>query len=682
MGGPLKKVLFIILGIAALLVIVAISFALLFDPNDFRDNIAAQVQRATGRELEIEGDLELTLFPWLAINVGKTTLGNAEGFGDEPFASFEQARLSVRVLPMLLRREVAIGTAALDSLQLNLAVAGNGRSNWQDLIDAGEADAETPAPAEGAPAKVDIASIEISDASVSYSDAQLGESYRLTNFNMTTGRVARGEPIALSSDFDFELQPADLAGDFTIETDMIFDGDAGTVAFSAIDVSVLGIDISADVEPFSFVDELALTATMQVDAFSLKSLMQRLNIEAPVTADPDALGKIIVDANVSMNAAAIALQSVELVVDDTTFTGAVSIARDAAGTISVELAADSINLDRYMEPAEGAEGSGDEAVPIEIPADLIRQLNVRGDLTAKEAYLSGMKFENANLGIRAADGDLRLHPISASFFDGTYEGDVRINARGNTPVLAVNENVRGVNLGALAVAMFGQENVTGSINGAFKLSGSGDDLAAIQRSLNGTMSMELLDGAFEGTDLWYELRRARAMFKKEPAPEPELPARTKFSTVKASGPVTNGVFRNDDLLAELPFMQLTGNGSVDLAAAEVDYRLSARILEKPEFAQGATDEELEEFTEAVIPLRITGPLADPSIKPDIEDMLKKEVEKEVKKKLFDKLLGGDDAAKEGATEEGSAEDGAPDEQPEEKSDKDRLKDRLKGLLGD
>ncbi|MDH3749312.1 MAG: AsmA family protein, partial [Gammaproteobacteria bacterium] len=73
MGGLRNKVVFLILGIVAVLVIAAIAFVLLFDPNDFREDIAAEVQRKTGRELVIEGDLELSLFPWLAINVGKTT---------------------------------------------------------------------------------------------------------------------------------------------------------------------------------------------------------------------------------------------------------------------------------------------------------------------------------------------------------------------------------------------------------------------------------------------------------------------------------------------------------------------------------------------------------------------------------------------------------------------------------
>jgi len=676
MGGPLKNVLFLILGIVAVAVIAAVSFVLLFDPNNFREEIAAKVKQTTGRDLVIEGDIELTLFPWVAINVGKTTLGNAAGFGDEPFASFDEARLSVSVIPMLLDRKVVVGTAVLDSFQLNLQIASNGRSNWQDFLDASEEREEIVESGDADDTStIDIASIEITNASVSYSDAQLGESYRLTDFNLRSGTVEQGAPIALSGDFNFELQPADLAGDFAIETVMTLDSDAGTVAFSDAEISTLGVDIDANVEAFSYADDAVPVATLQVDAFSLKSLMQALDIEAPLTADPDALGKVIVDATASMRPEAIVLSNLVLVVDDTTFQGGLSLASDTAGTISFDLAGDSMNLDRYMAPAEEGADAGDEAVPIEIPADLIRSLNLRGSLTLEEATLSGMEFTAVELGLNASDGNLRMHPISADFFGGKYQGDVRINASSGSPVLSVNENISNVDLGSLAVAMFDQENITGSINGSFQLSGKGDDLAAIQRSLNGNMSMELTDGTWEGTDVWYELRRARALYKQEPAPEPELPARTRFSTVKATGAVTNGVFRNDDLLAELPFMRLTGKGDVDFAAAEVDYRLTARILERPEFVEGASEEELEEFTEAVIPLRITGPLADPSIKPDIEEALKEEVKEEVKKKLFEKLLGDEEETEE-ATDETTG-----DEEPKKKKDRDRLKDALKDLIG-
>jgi AsmA protein len=642
MDGFLKKLLLFLAGFAALLVIAAILISFLFDPNDYRDQIAEEVKRETGRDLVIEGDLELTLFPWFAVNIGKTTLGNAPGFGDEPFLSFDEARLSIGVMPLIRGDGLKIGAVVLDAFQLNLQVDENGRNNWQDIAEHSEAepdtapDVEVGESAQEQDVELSIASVEITDAAVRYSDAQAGESYNLTNFNLQTGQVGGSDPIDIASNFEFELQPANIAGDFSIETALVPSEEHGIVLGDA-EISAMGIDAT-----LSVFDDLS-GANVQVDAFSLKTLMARLGMDPPVTADPDVLGRIIFSGDVKLNDDAIAVSGVELVVDDTTFTGGLSVARNEAGTISINLAGDSIDVDRYMEPAAQAGQAGGGAVPVEIPVDLIRALNVRGELTLDTAQLSGLEFENVELGLNAADGDLRMHPISADFFDGSYRGDVRINASRDVPTLAVDENINGVRLGALALAMFDQQNVTGTINGRFQLGGRGQDLAAIQRSLSGSISMELVDGAFEGTDVWYELRRARALYKQEPAPEPELPARTRFSNVTATGPVRDGVFHNDELFAEMPFMQLTGKGKVDFAAAELDYRMTARILEKPEFVEGATEAELEEFTEAEIPLRVTGSLLDPSIAPDIEEMLKEEVrekvEEEIKDKLLKKLLG-------------------------------------------
>ena len=141
--------------------------------------------------------------------------------------------------------------------------------------------------------------------------------------------------------------------------------------------------------------------------------------------------------------------------------------------------------------------------------------------------------------------------------------------------------------------------------------------------------------------------------------------------------VTDGVFRNNDLLAELPFMRLTGKGSVDLPKAEIDYRLTARVLERPEFASDATEEELKEFTEAVIPLKITGPLAAPSIKPDVEDMLKREVKKEIEDRLLDSLLGGGDDE---ATDEAGTD--KKKKKKKKKKTEDVLEDALKDIFKD
>jgi AsmA protein len=675
----MKKLVYVLLGIAALIIIAAISFVILFDPNAYRERLSTEVTRITGREFVIEGEIELSIFPWLAIDVGRTRLGNAEGFGDEPFVSFERARLSVQLLPLLLRREVSVGTASLDALQLNLAVDKNGRSNWQDLLESEEAPAEAEASTTASPGGLEVAGISISNAAVSYTDASLGESYTLSEVELSTGAIAAGTPISIAGGFNFELQPADIAGDLTVEAIIALDGDAGTIALPEIEATILGIEVSASVNPMPLDGAIQPVARFETAPFSLQSLMQRMNIEPIKTADTEALERISIAATARVTPAALALEGLELQVDDTTFKGNLSVASDAVGTISVDLAGDSINLDRYMAPAAEADVVEDEVIPIEIPVELVRSLNVAGNLTLEEARLSGMAFKDVTLGINAGNNRLRMHPISAAFFDGRYEGDVRIDASGAEPTISVNENIRDVNVGALVQTVFDTENVTGRINGSFRLGGIGAELGDIQKSLAGRIEFELIDGAFEGTDLWYELRRARALLKQETAPEPSLPARTRFSSVRLNGPVEGGVFRTEEMYAELPFMQVNGSGNVDFASAEVDLRVSARVLDNPELADAATADELDDFTKAVIPVLITGPLTAPSVKPDIESLLKKEAERKVKDMLRDKLLGGGD---EEAAPDADETQATEKKKKKKKSDRDKVKDALKGLLGD
>jgi AsmA protein len=458
---------------------------------------------------------------------------------------------------------------------------------------------------------------------------------------------------------------------------MVVDMNAETVTMGEMDLGILGLRMTADVAPFSYAGTPLPQAAIQVQPFSLKDLMSAMGVEPPVTADPSALRRVAFNAEAAVSETAIALRSMSLTLDDTTLTGQLSYPLTENGLIEFDLAADSINVDAYMAPADASSAAAGAATDdIEIPVDMIRALQARGKVTLERATLSGMLFENMELGVNSANGNLRLHPVSAELFDGTYSGDVRIDASGNTPKISVNEKIEGVSLTPLARSMFDQENLSGTIAGSFELRGAGQNLSAIRSDLDGTMAFQLADGAWEGTDVWHQLRSARALFRKEPPPERRNPPRTEFSSVIATGTVTKGVFRNEDLLAELPFLQLTGNGSVDLTRAEIDYSMQARVLERPEFVDGASAGELKDFTQAVIPLKISGSLNSPSIRPDIDGMLKAEVKKavdekrdELKERLVNKLLGSGEKDQDG-------EETTTDE-PQEKE---KLEDRLKRLF--
>jgi len=673
MGSTTRKFLWVIAAIVTLFVVAAIAFSLLFDANSFRDNIASAVKEETGRELVIEGDIGLTIFPWLAIDIGHTTLGNAPGFGDEPFAEFERARLSVRLMPMLFGGTISIGTAELDGLRLNLAVNARGADNWADLAPADSGEADVAAEVPGEAPQLDIAGVKLRDAAIVYADAQTGDRYALSAVNVSLGSIASdGSPVPVDGSLEFDLQPAGISGNIELDTVLSFDNESGRlaldglsvggmiegiaevptqlelstdsievltneqlVAMETLEVGILGITLEVELlERMSYAGAVQPYAAIKVDEFSPRSVMTTLGIEAPPTADPSALSRVSLEALARARTNVIELSDMTLQLDDTTFNGSLGVPRSSAGSFRFDLKGDAIDLDRYMAPADESNAAADaDAAPVEIPADMIRPLKAQGNLAIATVNVGGLTLNDVVLGLNAADGRLRMHPIASALYGGTYNGDVRIDASGAVPVLSVNETIANVDLARLAQAMFEQDNITGSINGNFKLSGRGADLAAVQQSLSGNMSFTLADGAYEGTDIWYELRRARAMLKQETPPEPVLPARTKFSSVSATGVVTNGVMQNDDFVAELPFMELTGRGSVNIPAATVDYSLSARVFEKPEGMAGASEEEIADLTKAVIPLKISGPLASPSVTPDVEALLRQRVEEEVKDKL-------------------------------------------------
>ena len=716
MARLLKIMMLLIAAFIGVAVLASVALFLFFDPNDARDEISEVVKKKTGRELVIEGDISLSLFPWIAVEVGRTQLGNAEGFGSDPFLSFEKARLSVRLLPLLLRQEITVGTASLDALNVNLQVNKSGVSNWDDLADAGETTSDAPAEeGSGSDQAIEITNILVSDANVSYADAQAGSSSSITGLTLETGQITIGTPIQVAAEFTFESSPGDLSGvlsaggtflvgegmsqidisdlnvsgilngiaveakEFNFDARaMTIDTEGQNVTLGEMDMGILGLSMAANVAPFSYAGDPHPKATLTVHEFSLKELMTTMGEAPPETADANALTKVSFSAKAAVGSKAIALTDMQLSLDDTNMAGSLSLPMESDGALKFDLAVDSIVLDHYMAPSseEDSASASDDDTNVEIPVDMIRALNANGKFTMDQATMSGIVFEKLELGLNSANGKLRLHPIAATMFDGGYKGDVRIDASGSEPVISVNENIVDVQMASLAKAMYGVENISGTINGSFVLSGSGADLNAIRQDLDGNVSFVLADGEWHGKDVWYELRKARAQLKQEAPPEPRLPPRTEFSNVSASGVVTDGVLQNQDFLAELPFLRLTGKGKVDFVKATLNYSMDARVIDSPEFAGEVSAAELKDFTSAVIPLKISGPLASPSIVPDINVLIRREVEKQIDKhkdELLDRLLGRDKKPAEGE---------AGDEKPaeEEKDEKQDAEEQIKNAL--
>ncbi len=200
------KIVAWLLGLAVTAVVVAaIAVALFIDPNDYKDEVARAVRDATGRELEIRGDIELSLFPWLGLETGAVTLANPPGFGDEPMLSIDHAAVRLRLLP-LLGREIEADTVVITGLRLRLITDAEGRSNWADLTgaggepDGGGSAAGSSAAVAGALA---IQGIDISDGLIVWDDRASGVRYEVADLDINTGAIRPDSPIPIAVELRF-----------------------------------------------------------------------------------------------------------------------------------------------------------------------------------------------------------------------------------------------------------------------------------------------------------------------------------------------------------------------------------------------------------------------------------------------------------------------------------------------
>lgn len=726
--GRLKFILFGLLTALGLLIVAMIVAVLTFDPNDYRERIEQAVYDSTGRTLTIGGELQLSLLPWLAVEVEDVTLSNREGFGDEPMFAIERASLALRLMPLFSGR-LEVGNVELAGTRVRAMVNAAGENNWSDMTET-SASTDLPDNADdnsievtvgdesGDIETVDIAGISITDANVLYIDEVAEARFDLSNFNFVSGPLRSGQPIEFEGSFSVATDPQALSGNIRYSAklsspaegevidiaSLVIEGDvageavselpvgfnlantridlqAGTVVAEQFRIALAEFVATGKLNASGLDDDLAVSAAVEVPAFSPKAVMSRLDVEVPETSDPNAMSVLKSRFDVELSEKEASLSQLSVTLDDTTFTGDAKVVLADILSYQFNLAGDQINVDRYLAPASESEAADEVSMDdTAIPGELLDGLNVDGSLRLAEATMNGMTFGEVELGISVANQRARLHPIAARLFDGAYAGDIRIDARRSEPTLSLDERIEGVNLEPLAVALFDTQNLSGTIDGRFTLNGTGATLGAVRQTLAGDIAFSLADGALEGRDIWYEVRRARALFKKEAPPEASANPRTEFSDVNATGVVRNGVISNDDFRAVIPFMQLTGRGDVNLAIGELDYRVDARVLERPDFVD-VPAEELDEYTEAVIPIKISGALSDPSIRPDINALVRQQAQQvidekkdEIKDRLLDKLgLGRDEEAANDESAEGDEEAVDPE---------DALKDEAKKALED
>ena len=602
---------------ALVLVLVLVVIGVLMLPADRIAGIAAdQLRKVTRRQVTISGDVSMTFWPVLGVTAGQLEVSNADWAKDRAMLSTSNASIGVDAMA-LLRGEIRITNIQAESPTIRLESRKDGRASWQFTDAAGSAQIETETTPQRAAKPVTIQKLKITDATliydaegsdlVSYSGVDLSLDWPESAGAAKVRAVLRpaGQPVTVVADIGGFAQFLTGAVQPVTGSLVTPSGNVEIQGRAALNGAVAGkVQIDAT-------DTGAFLAALGLSGVSFpQGLGQRIKATTDLTLTPDRK---------------LSLRDLVADLGGNSLRGAADIGLNGTPQVNAQLTAGALDLSGLTggkgTSDQGGAGSGGSGWSTErIDASGLAAFNGAIALSADSIDLGTLKLGASRTLLTNDRSRMVFELREVAAYGGRFTGQFVMNNRAGLSVGGAVQAL-GVQMNPMLSDLAGLTRFSGQGDAELSFLGSGQSVDAIMRSLSGNGAVKVGRGTIEGIDLDALL----GSFDVKGGT-------TVFDSLGAKFTIEKGILRNNDLLLLLPNFNATGAGQVNLAAQTLDYTVTPKAL-RVNGGRGLA-----------VPVRISGPWADPSIRPDLQAAVdlnfreeKAKVENKVKQKLSEEL---------------------------------------------
>lgn len=619
----LLKILALIIGMLIILIVAAgLVLPMIIDVNDHKDRISLEIKDATGYEVIMEGDIELSLIPWIGLSLGRTHVANPPGFNDRPLASLDELQIRIRFWPLIAGR-VEADNIVLRRLELALVRDEEGRENW--IIP--EDPEARPDPEPGIPPEeiddrrvlvspyisdLNIQSLRVTDSAVSFEDSHTGQAAHIRDLNLSTGTIILDAPFDFSANMNIESPDPELRGE---------------------------LELSA-----------LITIDSPIETIRLDNFLMNINAEGQLFATPLVNDTVRADILYELPGNALYLNNLEIDVYDGQLRGRISALNlDRIPDISFEMTGRNIDLDKIFgeapmdsnqtePPAGSAAAQGVTPEPPGTPLNLsfLSDFNIEGQIDLEEIITSGILIDSLTATISSGQGRMTISPLTARLYQGVQESNITLEDIGGVLHISAVQNLEGLQMGPFIQDLTGQDIITGTAAIHSDTKTWGQEHEAFVGNMSGTAFLSLSDGVIKGVDLERKIREVFALAAGEIGAAAENGGETGFTRMSAGFDVENGIAVSRDLTMSSPVLGLEGEMTADLPRSRLESRSRISL-------DGALREELMaryNIREVTIPLRVRGPFDDLSFGIDSETLVRslvRERGEDELRKLLDRL---------------------------------------------
>lgn len=500
----MKRLIIIVLGVLALLVVGVIAAPALIDWNRFKPEIAALVRDATGRKLTLAGDIDLGVLPAIGFSARDVHLANADGFDEPDMVSIEAISGRIALWP-LIRRMLVVEQLVIERPDVALAVDAGGRANWRFGPVAAQPDQE---PVE-----------DQSDGTLPIADLQLGD-VRIEGGSFSYRDDQSGQRL-LGRDLDFEVSLPRLAGPLDVKLQLTLNDEPVTLATSIDPLAaalssdtgrltfqvesthlIADVDAEVQVEPLVGLDGQASLRTPSVGALATW-------LEVPFGGDP---GPLEVTAQFDADGPSVALEQLLIEGDQLSARASASLdIGDDITRVTASLESGVLDIDRYLPPrttatapsaipeavAPGTRDGDPLAMIPDSPLDLtwLRKLLADIDVSVEGLRVAGYETGSIRFTAGATDGVLEADLAELALYGGGIHGSVHLDASGDGLVARADLTVDNIDAGALSGVEAGNgPPLVGTANGRLNVQAEGRTPRELTQNTTGELDVNLSSG--------------------------------------------------------------------------------------------------------------------------------------------------------------------------------------------
>ncbi|MEB1527740.1 AsmA family protein [Xanthomonas sp. WHRI 7945] len=584
------------------LVLVLLIVILIFDWNWFKGPVERAVQAKTGREFHIDGNLDVDLGGTTTIRGDGLRFANAEWSKQPQMASAQRAEIDLAIWP-LLRGKVRIPEIRLTQPNLLLETGPDGRpGNWSFGSNDGGS-------------QVVLGRLLVQQGRLKFQDVP-GRTDIDVSVDSLTSQRSRGDaapPIAVAGDGRWRGNPFTLKGSTASplelsESDHPFKvdlrGSAGSTRAhmrgtltNPFQLRVFDLQLNLAGADMAHLYPLLGIAMPSTPPYQLDGRLKRngeiwhyddFNGRA---GDSDLAGSVQIDTAGERPFLRADLRSRRLDFDDLAgFVGAPP--RTGAGETA-----------NAQQKAQAAELAAEAKVLPSTPYNLGKLRAMDADVRWKAQRINAQKLplDDMDAHLKLNDGVLLLQPLDFGVAGGNIRSDIRMDARKPTIATRAQISVRGMQLGKLFPDGQLAKEASGAIGGEIALAGTGNSVAQMLGSADGTVAVGMGKGHISNLIMELAGLDIAESLKFLVTKDREIPVRCAFGDFA----VRDGVMDSRALAFDSTDTLIVGSGTVDLGEEKLDLLLKARPKDRSILSLRS-------------PLRVGGSFKDPTFRPDFK----------------------------------------------------------------